>query len=103
MRENRTRKNLLKVFLSDSEQRALIRKKKQSGLNASALIRAMILDYKIKERPTSAYKRLYKELYLTCNNINQIAKAYNSTGIFDANLANETMNELIEMIRKLKE
>jgi hypothetical protein len=75
----------------------------RSGLSASALIRAMLLEQKIAERPSAAYLKLYKELYLTCNNINQIARASNTIGVLDAKMANEAMAELTELIRSLKE
>jgi hypothetical protein len=98
----RARKNQLHVYLDDKELAELRRKMTSSGLNASQLIRAAVLGKKVQARPTKSYTQLYKELYLTCNNINQIAKLGNISGGLDTAEANAAIGELTEMISRIK-
>ena len=84
-RANRTRKNELKIYLSDNEKYILDRKVELSKRkSASDYIRTLILFGFVYDVDYS-YLRQYNE---TLGNLNQMAKRINSTGnVYEEDMA----------------
>ena len=66
-------------YLNLKEKKLLKEKSKKAGLNESEFIRSMIKGYKIKEQPTKEIREFTKDISGIANNINQIARAVNTS------------------------
>ena len=66
-------------YLNSEEKKLLKEKSKKAGLNESEFIRSMIKGYKIKEQPTKEIREFTKDISGIANNINQIARAVNTS------------------------
>ena len=67
----------LHVMLSEKDYAHLKEQQRRSGLSASALIRSLLADLEIKERPTEMVMQVCRELNAIGNNLNQLAWAAN--------------------------
>ena len=79
MISTRKRQNRLEVRLNDSEDVKLHELMRETGFNASQLIRSLISRTEIKTRPPDELPKLLRELSAIGNNVNQIARKANST------------------------
>ena len=96
---NRSRKNELKVYLSDEEQEILDRKIEQAGIvNKSAYVRKMLCDGAIINVDLSLIKNHNREISKIGNNLNQIAKQLNGLNYIDP----EDVKRLEEMTKEIK-
>ena len=96
--ENRTRRNELKLFLSNDEQYILEEKWKASGMKSkSAFVRHLILYGYVYDVDYTYLQEYNTHLARINNNLNQIAKRMNTTG----NIYEEDVNEIKEMMKKL--
>lgn len=77
------RKISLHIMLNDNEDIKLHNLMRETGFNASQLIRSLILHTEIKTRPPDEYPKLLRELSAIGNNVNQIARKANSTDTID--------------------
>ena len=95
---NRTRRNELKIFLSDDEKYILESKFKLSGMRSkSSFIRHLIVFGYVYDVDYSELRNYNVALSRIGNNINQIAKKINTTNeiyIHDINEVKELMNEV---------
>ena len=64
----------LHVMLSEKDYAHLKEQQRRSGLSASALIRSLLADLEIKERPTEMVMQVCRELNAIGNNLNQLVK-----------------------------
>lgn len=96
--KNRTRKNELKIFLSDDEKQILEQKWKLSGMKSrSAFIRHLILYGYVYDVDYSFLREYNSNLARIGNILNQIARRINSTGnIYDDDI--KEVKELMENI-----
>lgn len=69
----RYRRNFIGLWLEDKEYSHLQKQCEISGLNASALMRKLIMGVQLRPRPPDTYAALLRELSAIGNNINQIA------------------------------
>ena len=76
MRERTIKKQM---WINQEEANLLKLKSKKAGLNESEFLRSCIKGYKIKEQPTDEIREFIKQITGIANNINQIARAVNST------------------------
>lgn len=96
--ENRTRRNELKLFLSDDEQYILEEKWKASGMKSkSAFIQHLILYGYVYDIDYSHLHEYNTNLARISSSLNQIAKRMNTTG----NIYEEDVNEIKEIMKKL--
>lgn len=96
--ENRTRRNELKLFLSDDEQYILEEKWKVSGMKSkSAFIRHLILYGYVYDVDYTYLREYNISLSRIANSLNQIAKRMNTTG----NVYDEDVSEIKEMMNNL--
>ena len=57
---------------------------RRSGLNREKFLRAMILGYRLCEKPDSEFYTIQKELSAIGNRVNQLAGKANALGFIDA-------------------
>ncbi len=96
--ENRTRRNELKLFLSDDEQYILEEKWKVSGMKSkSAFIRHLILYGYVYDVDYTYLQEYNTILSRIANSLNQIAKRTNTTG----NVYDEDITEIKEIMKNL--
>ena len=96
---NRTRKNELKVYLSDEEREIIERKLEQSGIkNKSAYVRKMICDGVIINVDLSIIKEHNSQISKVGNNLNQIAKQLNGLNY----ISPEDVKRVEEMSKEIK-
>ncbi|MCH5186590.1 MAG: plasmid mobilization relaxosome protein MobC [Oscillospiraceae bacterium] len=90
----RNRIHNLTVRLSDKESEQLKKNIRRCGLTKSAYIRMAVCGYIPKEKPPLEYNRMIKELNSIGNNLNQIARVANTTGMIDTGFYNEQVVKL---------
>ncbi len=67
------------IYLNTQEKNLLKEKSKKAGMNESEFLRSCIRGYKIKEQLTKEIRDFTRDISSIANNINQIARAVNST------------------------
>lgn len=98
----RTRNIKKQVWLNKEEATLLKKNSKKVGINESELIRRLITDSVIKEKPDDRFYDTLKELRAIGNNLNQIARRLNYDGIFNDDLYREEVGKLNEFIINIK-
>jgi hypothetical protein len=82
------RTKILRVRLSFIEHATIKRKATESGRNLSRFVREVALGYDVKpKRFSEEQKMLYRTLAGMANNLNQVAKRYNSGHFMQAELS----------------
>lgn len=89
------------IYLYQDEYDEYCNKVIKSGLNKSQYIRQLINDYEIKELPPLDYYKLIGELNSIGNNLNQIARIANTTGVIDTKMYTQVVEELRQFQLKL--
>ncbi len=80
--DNRTRKNQLKIYLTDEEKEIFEKKMKLANCKTmSHFLRKCVLEKEIYIVDLEPFRDLQWLLSNITNNINQIAKATNTTGV----------------------
>ena len=80
--DNRTRKNQLKIYLTDEEKEIFEKKMKLANCKTmSHFLRKCVLEKEIYIVDLEPFRDLQWLLSNATNNINQIAKAVNTTGV----------------------
>lgn len=98
----RTRNIKKQVWLNKEEATLLKKKSKKVGINESELIRRLITDSVVKEKPDDRFYDTLKELRAIGNNLNQIARRLNYDGTFNDELYREEVKKLNEFILNIK-
>ena len=98
--DNRKRKNQLKIYLTDEEKEVFEKKMKLANCKTmSHFLRKCVLEKEIYIVDLEPFRDLQWLLSNTTNNINQIAKATNTTGfIYKKDI--DYMREKIEKLAK---
>ena len=98
--DNRTRKNQLKIYLTDEEKEIFEKKMKLANCKTmSHFLRKCVLEKEIYIVDLEPFRDLQWLLSNATNNINQIAKATNTTGvIYKKDI--DFMREKIEKLAK---
>ncbi|MGY3755706.1 plasmid mobilization protein [Helcococcus kunzii] len=98
--DNRTRKNQLKIYLTDEEKEIFEKKMKLANCKTmSHFLRKCVLEKEIYIVDLEPFRDLQWLLSNITNNINQIAKATNTTGvIYKKDI--DYMREKIEKLAK---
>lgn len=89
--------------LNDLESDKLEELSIKSKLSRSEVIRKLILENKIKEKPGLEFYKVMNELSKIGINLNQIARKLNSTNEFDKNYYKEQVNEMRNLTKQIKE
>lgn len=102
---NRTRKNELKVYLSDEEKEIIDKKIEQAGIkNKSAYVRKMLCDGAIINVDLSIIKEHNTAISRIGNNLNQITKQLNALNYIsrdDVKRVEEMSKEIKKMQREI--
>lgn len=98
--DNRTRKNQLKIYLTDEEKEIFEKKMKLANCKTmSHFLRKCVLEKEVYIVDLEPFRNLQWILSNVTNNINQIAKATNTTGvIYKKDI--DYMREKIEKLAK---
>jgi hypothetical protein len=99
---SREREYQINIRLSYDEVRTLDKIVDKVGLNKSEYIRERILGYEPREKPPKEFYDAIKEIRAVGNNINQIARLANNTGIVDELLCRKQFDMLSEIVLELK-
>lgn len=99
----RTRNIKKQVWLNKEEATLLKKKSKKVDINESELIRRLITDSVIKEKPDDRFYDTLKELRAIGNNLNQIARRLNYDGKFNDSLYKEEVSKLNDFIINIKQ
>jgi len=98
--DNRKRNNQLKIYLTDAEKEVFEKKMKLANCKTmSHFLRKCVLEKEIYVVDLEQFRNLQWLLSNATNNINQIAKATNTTGVIYKNEI-ESMNKQIEKLSK---
>ena len=98
--DNRKRKNQLKIYLTDEEKEIFEKKMKLANCKTmSHFLRKCVLEKEIYIVDLGPFRDLQWLLSNATNNINQIAKATNTTGVIYKNDI-DFMREKIEKLAK---
>ena len=89
--------------LNDIENEKLEYLAVQSKLSKSDIIRKLILENEIKEKPDKEFYKVMNELSKIGINLNQIATKVNSTNEFDIEYYKEQVNEIKKFTSLIKE
>lgn len=98
---NKTRPKQLSFRVSEEEYQQLQEKISESGKNQQEYILSCVLEKDIVN--TDGIKELLPELKRIGNNLNQIAKALNSTGYYEYRLITQNQKELNKVWQSLKQ
>ena len=98
--DNRKRNNQLKIYLTDEDKEIFEKKMKLANCKTmSHFLRKCVLEKEIYVVDLESFRNLQWVLSNATNNINQIAKATNTTGVIYKNEI-ESMNKEIEKLSK---
>ena len=98
--DNRKRKNQLKIYLTDEEKEVFEKKMKLANCKTmSHFLRICVLEKEIYVVDLEPFRNLQWLLSNATNNINQIAKATNTTGVIYKNDI-DYMREKIEKLSR---
>lgn len=98
--DNRKRNNQLKIYLTDEEKEIFEKKMKLENCKTmSHFLRKCVLEKEIYVVDLEPFRDLQWLLSNATNNINQIAKAANTTGVIYKNEI-ESMNKQIEKLSR---
>ena len=90
--DNRTRKNQLKIYLTDEEKEIFEKKMKLANCKTmSNFLRKCVLEKEIYIVDLEPFRDLQWLLSNATNNINQIAKATNTTGVISVSYTHLTL------------
>lgn len=98
---NRTRPKQIVIRVSEEELEQIKKKVEQSGKSQQQYIIEALTQKQVTN--TDGIKVLMPELKRVGNNLNQIAKALNSTGYYDYRLITQNQKELNEVWQSLKQ
>lgn len=98
----RTREKQVIVRLSLEEYYRLIEKSEKVGLTISDFLRTYINGFEPREKPPIEFYEAIKQIRKVGNNINQIARLANATGILDELACKRQFDKLNETILEMK-
>ena len=91
----RTRNNMIRFRLSDTEVERFDRLVKKSGLSREAYLRQIIAGLQPRDQPPPDYRLMMRQLYHCGNALNQIARKANTLQVIDAQKDDEAPPWLI--------
>ena len=98
----RKREVQVKFYQSFEEYRKLKNQAEKVGLCVSDFIRSLIDGYEPREKPPLEFYDAIKQIRAVGNNINQIARLANATGVLDEQICKKQFDNLNEIVIELK-
>lgn len=99
----RTRTIKKQFWFNDEEQSALSKLSEKVGKSESYVIRNLVLDCKLKEKPDNRFYDLMKTMINTSNNLNQIATKAHTLGFIDELAYKREVDKLDNFIEEVKD
>lgn len=103
MESKRTRTIKKQFWFNEEEQKALRELASQVGKNESYVIRNLVLNNKLKEKPDERFYKAIQVFTKTSNNINQIAKKAHSLGFIDELAYRKEVEKIDNFIDEIKD
>ena len=101
MMENRSRNNQLKIYLSEEEKNLFETKMKMARCRTmSHFIRKCVMEKEIYIVDLELFIKLQSSLGIANNNINQIARRVNKTGVIYKTDINEIKNDIAKISKE---
>ena len=97
----RTRNNMIRFRLSDSEVAKLDRLVKKSGLSREAYLRQIISGLQPRDMPPPDYRLMMRQLYYCGNSLNQIARKAQALNVIDAQKYEEAYSDYCATVKKI--
>ncbi len=94
----RTRKHQFTLRLNEKEEKALMRIVKSIGTNRSAVIRKLIMECKVKQRPEEIFEEMTERIKVHRLEMEEIAKECTRT----RTVTEEQLNRMGELQQKVK-
>ena len=99
--DNRTRKNQLKIYLTDEEKEIFEKKMKMARCRTmSHFIRKCVMEKEIYIVDLEPFIKLQSSLGIANKNINQIARRVNKTGVICKTDINEIKNDIAKIAKE---
>lgn len=98
----RTREKQVIVRLTQEEYNKLVTKSENVGLTISEFLRIYINGFEPREKPPIEFYEAIKQIRKVGNNINQIARLANATGVLDELTCKRQFDKLNETILEMK-
>ncbi|WP_064609051.1 plasmid mobilization protein [Streptobacillus moniliformis] len=99
--ENRSRNNQLKIYLSEEEKKFFETKMKMARCRTmSYFIRKCVMEKEIYIVDLEPFIKLQRSLGIATNNINQIARRVNKTGVIYKTDINEIKNDIAKISKE---
>lgn len=99
--ENRSRNNQLKIYLSEEEKELFETKMKMARCRTmSHFIRKCVIEKEIYIVDLEPFIKLQSSLGIANNNINQIARRVNKTGVIYKTDINEIKNDIAKIAKE---
>lgn len=98
----RTREKQVIVRLTQEEYNKLVTKSENVGLTISEFLRIYINGFEPREKPPIEFYEAIKQIRKIGNNINQIARLANATGVLDELTCKRQFDKLNEIILEMK-
>ena len=95
----RTRKHQFTLRLNEKEEKALIRIVKKAGTNRSAVIRKLIMECKVKQRPEEIFEEMAERIRVHLLEMDEITKECTRT----QTVTDEQLDRIGELQEKVKE
>ena len=95
----RTRKHQFTLRLNEKEEKALMRLVKSAGTNRSAVIRQLIMDCRVKQRPEEIFEEMAERIKVHRLEMDEIAKECS----YSRTVTNEQLDRIGELQMKVKE
>ena len=97
----RKRNHLIRFRLDDTEHAKFLEDVEKTGLTQQAFLKLLVSGYAPKEKPPPDYYAMTTELRRVGNNLNQIARAIHTTGLFDPSEYDENAKLYRETLREI--
>lgn len=98
----RAREKQIIVRTTFEEYKEIKRLAEKVGLNMSEYIRSRALGFEPREKPPIEFYEAIKQIRAVGNNINQIARLANATGVLDERICKKQFDILNEIIIEVK-
>ncbi len=95
----RIRKHQFTLRLNEKENNALMRQVKKAGTNRSAVIRKLIMECKVKQRPEEIFEEMAERIKVHRLEMDEIAKECS----YSRTVTEEQLNRIGELQIKVKE
>ena len=95
----RTRKHQFTLRLNEKEEKALMRLVKSAGTNRSAVIRKLIMECKVKQRPEEIFEEMADRIRVHRLEMDEITKECS----YSRTVTEEQLNRIGELQMKVKE